>query len=496
MFDALVIALGELASPERLVFLGVGTLVGLTLGIIPGLGGAVGLAILLPFTFHLDSYQAMAMLIGMLAVTSTSDTVPAVLFGIPGTVASQATILDGHEMAKKGQAANALGAAFMASLLGGLFGAIVLASSIPLLQMLVLKLGSPEVFMLGVLGLSLVSVLSGRQPLRGLVAAGIGLTLGMVGLDPYDGNQRLTFGQLYLWDGLPIVTAALGLFAVPEVLDLARRQGLRSMITKKENTALSGIKEAIRHWKLVLRCSGLGVIIGAIPGLGASVVDWFAYGHAMQTERDANKTFGKGDVRGVLAPESANNAKEGGALLPTIAFGIPGSVSMTLLLGAMLIHGLTPGPEMLSSRLDITYTIIFSLVVANVFATVLCLVLSSSIARVASVKAEYIVPLIVAIVVLAAFQATNNMGDLWALMFFALLGCFMKYLDWPRAPLILGLVLSGIIENNLFITVNRYGMSWIYRPAVLIILLIVMVSIYYGYKFARAAEDPRSGAKG
>ena len=496
MFDALVIALGELASPERLVFLGVGTLVGLTLGIIPGLGGAVGLAILLPFTFHLDSYQAMAMLIGMLAVTSTSDTVPAVLFGIPGTVASQATILDGHEMAKKGQAANALGAAFMASLMGGLFGAIVLASSIPLLQMLVLKLGSPEVFMLGVLGLSLVSVLSGRQPLRGLVAAGIGLTLGMVGLDPHDGNQRLTFGQLYLWDGLPIVTAALGLFAVPEVLDLARRHGLRSMITKKENTALSGIKEAIRHWKLVLRCSGLGVIIGAIPGLGASVVDWFAYGHAMQTERDASKTFGKGDVRGVLAPESANNAKEGGALLPTIAFGIPGSVSMTLLLGAMLIHGLTPGPEMLSSRLDITYTIIFSLVVANVFATVLCLVLSSSIARVASVKAEYIVPFIIAIVVLAAFQATNNMGDLWALMFFALLGCFMKYLDWPRAPLILGLVLSGIIENNLFITVNRYGMSWIYRPAVLIILLIVMVSIYYGYKFARAAEDPRSGERG
>lgn len=493
MIDALVIALGELTSPERLVFLGVGTLVGLTLGIIPGLGGAVGLAILLPFTFYLDSYQAMAMLIGMLAVTSTSDTVPAVLFGIPGTVASQATILDGHEMAKKGRAANALGAAFMASLLGGLFGAIVLASSIPLLQMLVLKLGSPEVFMLGVLGLSLVSVLSGRQPLRGLVAAGIGLTLGMVGLDPQEGNQRLTFGHLYLWDGLPIVTAALGLFAVPEVLDLARRQGLRSIITKKENTTLSGIREAIRHWKLVLRCSGLGVIIGAIPGLGASVVDWFAYGHAMQTERGASKTFGKGDVRGVLAPESANNAKEGGALLPTIAFGIPGSVSMTLLLGAMLIHGLTPGPEMLSSRLDITYTIIFSLVVANVFATVLCLFLSSSIARIASIEADYIVPCIIAVVVLAAFQATNNIGDLWALVFFAVLGCGMKYLDWPRAPMILGLVLSGIIENNLFITINRYGMSWIYRPAVLIILLIVVVSIYYGYKFSRAAEHRESG---
>lgn len=495
MYDALLLALAEIGSPERLVFLAAGTLVGLTLGIIPGLGGAVGLAILLPFTFHLDSYQAMAMLIGMLAVTSTSDTIPAVLFGIPGTVASQATILDGHEMAKKGQAANALGAAFMASLLGGLFGAIVLASSIPLLRMLVLKLGSPEVFMLGVLGLSLVSVLSGRQPLRGLVAAGIGLTLGMVGLDPQDGDQRLTFGQLYLWDGLPIVTAALGLFAIPEVLDLARRQGLRSIVIREKNTTLSGIKEAIRHWKLVLRCSALGVVIGAIPGLGASVVDWFAYGHAMQTERDASKTFGKGDVRGVLAPESANNAKEGGALLPTIAFGIPGSVSMTLLLGAMLIHGLTPGPEMLGSRLDITYTIIFSLVVANVFATVLCLLLSSSIARIASIEADYIVPFILTIVVLAAFQATNNIGDLWALVFFAVLGCFMKYLDWPRAPLILGLVLSGIIENNLFITVNRYGMNWIFRPAVLIILFVVMVSIYYGYKFSRAAGKPGSGDK-
>jgi TctA family transporter len=496
MYDALLLALAEIGSPERLVFLAAGTLAGLILGIIPGLGGAVGLAILLPFTFHLDSYQAMAMLIGMLAVTSTSDTIPAVLFGIPGTVASQATILDGHEMAKRGQAANALGAAFMASLMGGLFGAFVLASSIPLLQILVLKLGSPEVFMLGVLGLSLVAVLSGRQPLRGVVAAGTGLSLGMVGLDPQDGFERLTFGKLYLWDGLPIVTAALGLFAVPEVLDLARRRGLRSIVIKENNNTLSGIKEAIRHWRLVLRCSGLGVLIGAIPGLGSSVVDWFAYGHAMQSERDADKTFGKGDVRGVLAPESANNAKEGGALIPTIAFGIPGSVSMTLLLGAMLIHGLTPGPEMLGSRLDITYTIIFSLVVANIFATVLCLFFASSIARVASLDADYIVPFIITVVLLAGFQATNDMGDLWALVFFAVLGCSMKYLDWPRAPLILGLVLSGILENNLLIAVNRYGMSWIFRPAVLVILLVVFLSIFYGYKLSRAAEESTSRGRG
>jgi TctA family transporter len=313
----------------RLLFLFMGVLMGLLLGAIPGLGGLVGLAILLPFTFDMDPAMAFAIMLGLLSITSTSDTIPSVLFGVPGTAASQATILDGHPMAKKGEAGRALGAAYMASLIGGLFGAIVLAIMIPVIRPIVMSFGAPEFFMMGMLGISMVAVLSGGAPIKGLVAGAVGLLAGMVGMDPQSGTHRWVFGELYLLDGLPLVPVSLGLFALPEIADLVIR-GTR--IADVPSTAMkgvmTGVRDAFRNWILVIRCSALGVWIGAIPGLGSAVVDWFAYGHAMQSEKGAAESFGKGDVRGVIAPESANNAKEGGALVPTIAFGVPGSASV------------------------------------------------------------------------------------------------------------------------------------------------------------------------
>ncbi len=338
MLEAATVAFENLLVPTRLGYLFIGVLMGLALGAIPGLGGLVGLAILLPFTFDMDSFEAFAIMIGLISVTSTSDTIPSVLFGVPGTSASQATILDGHPMAKKGEAGRAFGGAYMASLLGGVFGSLILALSIPVLRPIVLAFGSPEFFMLGLLGISMVAVLSGTAPVKGLVAGAIGLCVGMVGMDPQTGVLRWVFGQLYLWDGVPLVPVALGVFAIPEIVDLTIR-GTRIADVPKERLkgVMSGIRDTFRNWFLVLRCGVVGVFVGAIPGLGASVVDWFAYGHAIQTEKGANETFGTGDVRGVLAPEAANNAKEGGALIPTIAFGVPGSASMALLLGAMTI---------------------------------------------------------------------------------------------------------------------------------------------------------------
>jgi len=349
LLDAAIIAFWNLMEPARLLFLFFGVLMGLALGAIPGLGGLVGLAILLPFTFDMDAYKAFALMIGLISVTSTSDTIPAVLFGVPGTSASQATVLDGHPMAKKGEAGRAFGAAYMASLIGGLFGAIVLAVSIPILRPVVLAFGSPEFFMMGLLGISMVAVLSGNAPVKGLIVGALGLCIGMIGMDPQTGVLRWVFGELYLWDGVPLVPVALGIFAIPEIVDLAIK-GTRIADVPAENMkgVLVGIKDAFRHWFLVLRCGLVGVWVGFTPGLGSSVVDWFAYGHAVQTEKGARETFGTGDVRGVIAPESANNAKEGGALIPTIAFGVPGSASMALLLGAMTIQGLTPGSAMLT----------------------------------------------------------------------------------------------------------------------------------------------------
>ncbi len=503
MLEAAVGALDNLSScpcvvgifPARLVFLFFGVLVGLSLGAIPGLGGIVGLAILLPFTFALDPYAAFAMMIGLISVTSTSDTIPSVLFGVPGTVASQATILDGHPMAKKGEAGRAFGAAYTASLLGGLFGALVLALSIPILRPVVLAFGSPEFFMMGLLGISMVAVLSGGAPVKGLIAGAAGLTIGMIGADPQAAFPRWAFDALYLWDGIPLVPVTLGVFAIPEIVDLAVKGTRIADVPQGKTTTrgvLSGISDGFRHWFLVLRCSTIGVWVGAVPGMGASVVDWFAYGHAVQTEKGASDSFGKGDVRGVIAPESANNAKEGGGLIPTIAFGVPGSASMALLLAAFLIQGLVPGPDMLTKHLDITYTMIWSLALANIMGTAICLAFTPQLAKVAMVRIHLLAPLVIAIIFLAAFQASTNFGDLITLMSFSSLGWLMKRFGWPRPPLILGLVLSGILERYLFISVRRYGLVWLVdRPLVLAIALITIISVWYGLRRSRHERKSR-----
>lgn len=493
MLEAATQAAIALASPERMVYLLIGVFMGLILGAIPGLGGLVGLTILLPFTFDFDPTLALPMMIGLLSVTTTSDTIPSVLFGVPGTAASQATILDGYPMAQRGEAGRAFGAAYMASMIGGIFGALVLAVSIYALGPVVLAFESPEFFMLGIFGIAMVGTLSGKFPLRGISVGFLGLLLSMIGLDPQIGLPRWTFDSIYLLDGLPLVTVALGLFAIPEVADMVIK-GTQIADMPKEALAgrAQGMRDAFREWPLVLRCSAMGVWVGAIPGLGGSVVDWFAYGHARQTCRRASETFGKGDVRGVIAPECANNAKEGGALIPTILFGIPGSASMAILLVAFLMMGLQPGPAMITTNLDKTYLMIWTLAVANVFGTALCLLSTPYLAKVASIRIHLLAPVVVVVVYLAAFQVTRELGDLLALLLFSLLGWFMKRAAWPRPPLVLGLVLGSIIEGRLYLSLQLYGPAFLLRPLVLVIFLLIVGTVGYGaFQEWRSNQLPR-----
>jgi TctA family transporter len=461
-----------MTEPQRLLFLFSGVLVGLTLGVIPGLGGIVGMALLLPFTFDMDAYSAFAFLLGMGSVTTTSDTIPAVLFGVPGTVGSAATILDGHPMAKKGQAGRAFGAAYSASLIGGVFGAFLLGISIPVLRPIILYLGSPELLAFSIFGLSMVAVLSGGTPLRGMAVAAFGLMMAMVGAGPQTATLRWTFESLYLWDGIPLVPLTLGLFALPELADMviARRRIAGDVKIDSRSGQWQGIMDTFRNWWLVLRVATLGAGLGAVPGIGASVIDWIAYGHAARTERGAEKTFGTGDVRGVIASEGSNNAKEGGALVPTIAFGVPGSASMAILLGAFLIHGLIPGPAMLTTHLDVTYSMVWSVALANILGAGICFAFSNQFAKVALVRYSIITPIIVTLIVIGAFQGSSNWGDLWVLFAFGLLGWAMKRFRWPRPPLMIGFVLGDIVERYMFISVGRYGWEWLARPVVVILL--------------------------
>jgi TctA family transporter len=469
MLGAALDAAITLTDPFRLMFLAGGVLIGLALGVIRGLGGIVGMALLLPFTFDLDFYTAFAFLLGMGSVTTTSDTIPAVLFGVPGTAGSAATILDGHPLARQGQAGRAFGAAYTASMMGGVFGALLLAVSIPILRPVMLSIGAPELLSFAIFGLCMVAVLSGSSPLRGLAATGFGLMIDMIGQDPQTGTLRWTLGTLYLWDGIPLVPVTLGLFALPELADMAiaRRSIAAEAKADTRSGQWLGVKDTFRNWWLVIRVAWLGSTLGAVPGLGAAIIDWIAYGHAARTEKGAEETFGKGDIRGVLASEGANNAKEGGALVPTVAFGVPGSASMAILLGAFLIHGLVPGPDMLRQNLDVTYTIVWSVALANILGAGICFMASDQLAKIATIRYSIIMPLILTVIFVGAFQGSRNWGDLIAVLGFGILGWIMKRLSWPRPPVILGVVLGGIVERYLNISINRYGDEWLTNPIVM-----------------------------
>jgi hypothetical protein len=302
----------------------------------------------------------------------------------------------------------------------------------------------------------------------------------MIGTDPQTGTLRWTFDTLYLWDGLPLTPLLLGVFALPELCDLliARvaisSKGATNNIYKGQ---WQGVKDCFDNWWLILRCSWIGGGIGSIPGISASVVDWLAYGHALKTEKGAHLTFGKGDVRGVIASESSNNAKEGGALVPTVAFGVPGSATMAILLGAFLIHGLVPGPDMLTKNLSITYSMVWSVALANILGAGLCYAFSPQFARIATLRYTLILPAVLGIVYIGAFEATRSWGDLITLLFFGLVGWIMKQFKWPRPPLILGVVLGDTIERYMFISVERYGLSWLLRPVVAILFTMAIIGL-------------------
>jgi len=469
-----------LMEPTRLMYLAAGCVMGLVLGIVPGIGGLAGTAMLLPFTFNMDPYAAFALLLGLGSTTATGDPIPAVLFGVPGGAASAATVLDGFPMAKRGEAGRALSACYMSSMMGGIFGACLLAVSIPILRPVMLFLGSPELLAFAVLGISMVALLSGNAPLRGLAAGCLGIMIAMIGTDPQSGTLRWTFNSLYLWDGLPLTPLLLGIFALPELCDLLiTRQAIAAGFEKADiyKGQWQGVKDCFQHWWLIVRCSWIGGGIGSIPGISASVVDWLAYGHALKTEPGAALTFGKGDVRGVIASESSNNAKEGGALVPTIAFGVPGSATMAILLGAFLIHGLVPGPDMLHKNLDITYSMVWSVALANILGAGMAYAFSPQFARLATLRFSLILPAVMGIIYIGAFEATRQWGDLFALLFFGLVGWCMKQFKWPRPPLILGAVLGDTIERYMFISVERYGISWFARPVVAILFIMAIIGL-------------------
>jgi len=486
--EALLSALANFATLQHFMYLGLGVMLGLAVGAFPGLGGIAGLSIMMPFLYGMDTVSALATLVGLVAVIPTSDTFTSVLMGIPGSSASQATVLDGFPLSQQGQAARALAAAFTASLVGGLVGAIILTFFVQIARPLILTFGSAELFMLALLGLSMVGVLSGANLVKGLAACGLGLILGSIGGAPATGEFRMTLGIDYLYDGLPLVIMGIGLFAFPEITDLLRKNRTIAAGGVLTGRWLDGVRDVFRHWFLCLRCAGIGTVIGAIPGLGGTVVDWIAYGHVVQTAKDKSR-FGKGDIRGVLAPESANNAKEGGGLVPTLLFGIPGSGAMAVFLGGMVLLGIEAGPAMVSADLDLTYTIIWSLAIANVLGAGSCMLLAKPIGRLTTIPFKLLAPFMIMVVSFAACQATRSFMDLVVLFAVGLLGVLLKRFGWSRPAFLIGFVLAPQAEGYLNLAVQFYGWGMFARPGVLIILAVIVVSVWLGARGRRSEGD-------
>lgn len=510
-FPALIEAWGLILSPTVLGYLLLGVVMGLCIGVFPGLGGIAGLSLILPFMFGLDPIYGLALMIGMVAVVPTSDTFASVLMGIPGSSASQATVLDGFPLAKRGEAARALSAAFSSSLFGGLVGAVFLTFFILIARPIVLEFKSPELLMVSIFGLSMVGILAGRVALKGFVAAGAGMLVASIGEGPFNGELRMSsYDFPYLIDGLKLVIVGLGIFAIPEIVALLRRDQAIADRPVLGSGWLRGTTDWWRNKWLSMRCAIIGVVVGVIPGLGGSVVDWIAYGHTVQTSKDKSG-FGSGEIRGVIGPESSNNAKEGGGLVPTLLFGIPGSGSMAIFIGALALLGsgeLEVGQSMLKDNLNYTYSIVWMLGLANVFGTILCIMLSGQIARITNIRFALIAPFIFMIIAFAAFQSGQNLMDLVALFAIGLLGILMRRFDWSRPAFLIGFVLANPVENYTnnatqiasirFARSLEAGFDYIASPIVLTLMVITVASVVVGLRQAkniRAEGEVASGGK-
>lgn len=481
MLDYALPALVGIFSWPGIGFLMLGSMIGLIFGVIPGLGGTQALALLLPLTFGMDSNNAVVLMIGVAGAVSFGGSISAILINTPGTAANACTVYDGFPMAKQGKAAQALGCSASSSALGGIFGAVVLTVLLPIGRMIVLLFSYPEMFMMAAMGLSIVAVLARGAVGKSFIAGGLGILISSVGFDPISNTIRYTLGIDYLWDGLRLVPVVIGLFALAEAFSLMTKKGAIS--DEPVNTSLKGMFEgmgyAFKHFGLFIRSSVTGTIVGIIPGIGGPVANFLAYGQAVATSKN-KENFGKGDPRGLVASESSNNAKDGGALVPTLLFGVPGSLEMAVFLTALIFHGIQPGPRLILEHADTAVFIIYALVLSNIIVALIGLAMSSFLTRVTKISTSYIGPVIMMIALVGAYITNQNVGDIIVVIVFGVLGYAMSVFKYPRVPLIIGLVLGSLVQTSYWQTMDTFGPAGFFvRPislGIFIFTVIVLVS--------------------
>ncbi|NIO10626.1 MAG: hypothetical protein GTO40_22525 [Deltaproteobacteria bacterium] len=494
--------LGTLSYWQALV---AGVVLSIVVGLVPGVGSLLVMAILLPFiVFNIqDPAVALVMLAAIAGTNNTLDSIPAVVVGVPSG-ATQVTFLEGHQLARRGQAAYCLGAVYSVSAIGGVVGALALAVAIPIIKPFILSIDRSEIAVIAMFGVAMVAVLSRGAMIKGIAAAFLGLLISTTGVDPFTGTRRFTFGQIELWEGLPLVAVVTGIFAIPELFDLTMTrspvapEGAKLSQSEMVKGALYGVK----RWKETVRQSIFGVFLGAIPGVGSGVIDWLSYAFGILWRKD-RREFGKGSLDGVLFAESAQNSKEGGQALPTLALGIPGGTGWVMILAAMLMYGISPGPPMLGQHAHLTMIVVITLAVGNLLVTMIGLVASAPLIRLTSIPYPAISAVIIPLVILAAFLDMRSWFAIPILVIFSIVGLLMKRFGWPRPPLILGFILGPIIDVNMQTALSLYGvMGVLTRPLTVILLILVVVTAFLFTHFmvraekSTATEEPATSQTG
>ncbi len=499
MLDSVLGALDLLFTARGALFLALGTVVGLIFGAIPGLGGTTAIALLIPLTFGMQPYEAITLMGGVMGSVAFGGSVSAILLNTPGIAPNAATCFDGYPLAQQGKAGLAIGAAATASSVGGLIGVVILVAVIPIAKQIVLLFGPPEFFMLAVMGLGAIALSTGGKFLRGLVAGALGLALAFVGYDAVSGGMRFTLGSDYLWDGIPLVPALTGLFAISEMINLTAKGGTVAA-TNAANVRISrvgdGVRAVFRNYPVLLRGSTIGAFIGAVPGVGGTVASFLSYASTVQADKDP-ESFGKGNVKGVIAPESANNAKDGGALIPTLAFGIPGSAEMAIFLGVLIQHGLQPGPLLLIEHEGVIFSLILALAVACVLASMVGLAIARQLTMITLVDVHILVPAVVSIALVGVYALHTSIGDVLLALAFGGIGYLMIRFDYPRITLVIALVLGELAERSFHqsMMMSDGAYSVFVSRGISLGLLIVTVLILLapaarlGYARARARAD-------
>jgi putative tricarboxylic transport membrane protein len=477
--ESISTALGVALSLDYILAVVGGSVVGLIFGAIPGLTFSMALALMLPVTFALEPDSAIALLLGTYIGGMTGGSVSAILLGIPGTPSAAATVFDGHPMSERGQASLALGSALIASVFGGLFSLVVMVLVAGPVASLAIAFGPAEIFALVLFGMSTICGLAERSLVRGLIGGVLGMMFMVVGLDAIDAVPRMTFGSTQMLQGVNLVVAMIGLFAVPEVINALRRAPAATTEgASKVQATLPTLAQLRAHFGLMCRCAGIGTGIGAIPGTGGPVAAFLAYDHARRFAKNRDN-FGKGELAGVLAPETANNAVTGGAMIPLLTLGIPGDPATAVILGGFLIHGIAPGPMLFRTDLAQVQTIYFGFILAYLVVLVVQLYGIRLFVRVLQIPPHYLAVGIMVMCAIGSYAIRSSIFDVYLMVAMGLLGYVLNRLRIPVAPVVLGLVLGEILEANyrqaLILTAGDYTIFVSSVPAVLFLALTVLV---------------------